>query len=289
MIDTAILPVAGLGTRMLPATKEQPKEMLPVPVRHPRYGLVFKPFLQLVYENLYAAGIRRFIFVVGRGKRSIEDHFTPDWGYADYLESRGKKREAEMLREFYHMIESSTIAWVNQPQPLGFGDAVYRGALLAGDKPFIVHAGDILLYNPGDNSSPILSRLIRLYSEREPDALIVLRRVKDPRHYGVAVVEEKNNGVYVVRSVVEKPEKPPSNLAIAAIYAFHPVITKALKTLKPSKRGEIELTDAIKRLIEWGLRVEAIEATSERFLDIGRPETYLETINTLIKGAEESE
>ncbi|HID40780.1 MAG TPA: hypothetical protein EYP33_01340, partial [Pyrodictium sp.] len=119
MIDTAVIPVAGLGTRMLPATKEQPKEMLPVPMRNSRHGLVFKPFLQLVFEQLYDAGIRRFIFVVGRGKRSIEDHFTPDWGYAHYLEQRGKKREAELLYEFYQRLEDSTLVWVNQPEPRG--------------------------------------------------------------------------------------------------------------------------------------------------------------------------
>ena len=283
MIDTAVIPVAGLGTRMLPATKEQPKEMLPVPVRDPRHGLVFKPFLQLIFEQLYDAGIRKFIFVVGRGKRSIEDHFTPDWGYARYLEQRGKKREAELLYEFYQRLEDSTLVWVNQPEPRGFGDAVYRGSLLAGDQPFLVHAGDITILDTQNMRSKSLRKLLQLYSERKPDALILVRRVKDPRHYGVAIVEPTQaKGIYRVKRVIEKPQKPASNMAIAAIYVFHPVIQKALKTLKPGPRGEVELTDAIQHLIDWGLQVEALEAgNNEEFIDIGRPETYIEATKTL--------
>jgi len=286
VIDTAVIPAAGLGTRMLPATKEQPKEMMPVPIRDPSYGLVFKPFLQLVYEILYDAGIRNFIFVVGRGKRSIEDYFTPDWDYVRYLEARGKRREAEILYSFYRKIESSTIAWVNQPEPRGFGDAVYRGSLLAGDRPFLVHAGDIAIFNTRTLSSHSLRRLLQLYQERSPEVLMIVKRVEDPRHYGVVVVDGRDQGgVYIVRRVVEKPREALSNLAIAAIYVFHPVIQETLRSLQPSASGEVELTDAIQVLIDWGLKVEAIEVDdSEDLIDIGRPEKYLEAVGRLSRG-----
>ena len=280
-IDAAIIPVAGLGTRMLPATKEQPKEMLPVPYRDPRHGLVFKPFLQLVFEQLYHAGIRSFVFVVGRGKRSIEDHFTPDWGYTEYLRGKGKHREAMLLAEFYSMLEDSTIAWVNQPHPRGFGDAVLRGAVLVDDKPFIVHAGDITLLGRSRQHT-YLQKLVRVFEERRPDALLLLKRVSDPSHYGVALVRETDSPhVYRVVRVVEKPREPISNLAITAVYVFTPVIVDALKEIKPGPRGEVELTDAIQVLIEKGMNVEALESVDEQLVDIGRPEAYISAVKLL--------
>lgn len=286
IIDTAIVPVAGLGTRMLPATKEQPKEMLPVPVRDPKYGLVFKPLLQLVFELLYDIGIRNFIFVVGRGKRSIEDYFTPDWGFAHYLEARGKKREAKILSNFYRKVENSIITWVNQPEPRGFGDAVYRGSLLVGDKPFIVHAGDIVLFNTKSMTSYSLKKLIRTYVERRPKALILVRKVSYPQHYGVVIPKEKDTSpdvVYIVKKVIEKPKEPISNLAIMAVYIFDQKIRDALGTLELRELGEVELTEAIQRLIDWSFRVEALEADdNDYFIDIGRPESYLDAIQKLI-------
>jgi UTP--glucose-1-phosphate uridylyltransferase len=265
---------------MLPATKEQPKEMLPVPILTSKYGLVFKPFLQLIYEQLYDVGIRTFIFVVGRGKRSIEDHFTPDWSYVEYLESKGKKREAEILKDFYRRLEKSVIIWVNQPQPLGFGDAVERAAQLVKGS-YVVHAGDITFRDP-KNSEPIhLKELIKVYNNRKPDALIMLHRVPDPHHYGIAEVEEIEGNVYKVIRVMEKPSKPPTNLAIAAIYIFNDMLLEALKKTPPRPYGEKELTDAIQRLIDEGTRVEAIVVDNALFIDIGRPETYINAINTL--------
>lgn len=282
-IDTAIIPVAGLGTRMLPATKEQPKEMLPVPVRDPKYGLVFKPFLQLVFEQLYLAGIRRFIFVVGRGKRIIEDYFTPDWSYAQYLRRRGKHREAAILEDLYHRIEESMLIWVNQPEPRGFGDAVLRGAQATPTDTFIVHAGDIAIL---DNSAPknnTLVELIETYLNRRPTALILTRRVPDPQHYGVAITEPlAPPRLHRVVKVLEKPRNPPTNQAITAIYVFERKIIDALKDLSPRDSGEVELTDAIQHLIDQNQRVEALEARSnEEFIDIGRPEAYIKAIMTL--------
>lgn len=284
MVDTAVIPVAGLGTRMLPATKEQPKEMLPVPIRDPKHGLVFKPFVQIVFEQLYEVGVRNFIFVVGRGKRVIEDYFTPDWGYVMYLEQKGKKREAELLYDFYNKLESSRMVWVNQPEPRGFGDAVYRGGCIVGDRPFIVHAGDIIVMDIHSLKSRSLERLIMLYGKYKPEALLLVKKVKDPRHYGVAVAEllEDNERIYAVRRVVEKPPEPISDMAITAIYVFRPSVVEALRGLKPSQRGEVEVTDAIQALVDGGHPVMALEAPrDEVMIDIGRPETYIEAIKTL--------
>jgi len=288
MIDTAIIPVAGLGTRMLPITKEQPKEMLPVPLKSPKYGLIFVPFVHIIFENLYDAGIRRFIFIVGRGKRSIENYFTPDWNYLEYLESKGKKREANILRDFYNKIQDSQLIWVNQPEPQGFGDAVYRGSLLIGNKPFLVHAGDITLVNICGKAPQYLKILIKAYSEHEFDTLILVRRVEDPRHYGIVLVERQevktSYNLYKVERVIEKPKTPVSNLAIAAVYIFKPVIQKALEKLETelNSNGEIELTDAIQYLIDWGYTVYALEVNKcEKLVDIGRPEEYIRSIQLL--------
>ncbi len=280
-IDTAIIPVAGLGTRMLPATKEQPKEMLPVPIHDPRHGLVFKPFLQLIFEQLFDTGIRRFIFVVGRGKRIIEDHFTPDWSYTEYLRNRGKEREASLLEDFYKKVEASIITWVNQPHPLGFGDAVQRAAQLA-QGPFIVHAGDIAILG----SPNPLAMLIQTYQELQPDALILVREVENPSHYGVVVAAEPKptpDNIIRVKRVIEKPAKPPSKLAITAVYVFTPSILKALEKTPLGPRGEKELTDAIQKLIDSKADVRALVLDSDKykFIDIGRPDAYIDAIGFL--------
>jgi UTP--glucose-1-phosphate uridylyltransferase len=126
MIKKAVIPAAGLGIRLLPATKEQPKEMLPILVENANGRLHLKPFLQIVFEQLYDSGLREVCFVVGRGKRSIEDHFTIDKNFMEYLKIRTKNEHLDSLAGFYEKVGNSTIAFASQPQPLGLGDAVYR-------------------------------------------------------------------------------------------------------------------------------------------------------------------
>ena len=195
-----IIPAAGKGTRLLPATKEQPKEMLPLFARASGGQVCLKPLLQLVFEQLYDIGFREFYFIIGREKRAIEDHFTPDSSYVDMLKQRKKNELADELRNFYQKIENSTIVWVNQPEPKGFGDAVLKAATFARDEPVFVHAGDTYIISDHDQH---LRTLTKSHNELNAIATCMLQEIEDPRQYGVADVEREDRG-YRVKKVVEK-------------------------------------------------------------------------------------
>ena len=271
-VRKAVITAAGLGTRLLPYTKELPKEMLPLFARCAHGALCLKPVLQLIFEQLYDYGVREFCFVVGRGKRAIEDFFTRDSNFLKYLYARDKHVLAQDLDEFYRRVESSTITFVNQPEPRGFGDAVYRARFFVGDEPFIVHAGDDFILSENANH---FTRLVRVFEEMNAEAVLLVERVENPKRYGVIKGVEVYPRVYRVVDIVEKPEKPLSNIATIAIYIFTPRIFKALEKVTPDQSGEIQLTNAIKLLIEEGYPVYAVELLpSEKRLDVGTPESY---------------
>ncbi len=163
-IDTAVIPAAGLGTRLLPYTKGIPKEMLPIIVKEVDEVLV-KPALQYIFEALYDSGIRKYYFIVGKGKRVIEDYFTPDYQYVEFLENLGKEELASVLKRFYERIENSEIIMVNQPLPRGFGDAVLKTKSFMTSNVFIVHAGDDIIY---PNHVENIKNLLRHYEEHRP-------------------------------------------------------------------------------------------------------------------------
>ena len=142
MIRKVVIPAAGLGTRLFPATKEQPKEMLPIFSTTANGDVSVKPVVQMVFEQLYDAGLREFCYVVGRGKRGIEDHFTPDSNCIRLLEGMGKNGQATDLEDFYEKLRTSTIMWVNQPEPKGFGNAVLMAQPFVQNERCLVHAGD---------------------------------------------------------------------------------------------------------------------------------------------------
>ena len=269
----AIIPAAGLGTRLLPATKEQPKEMLPVLAKEKSGRLLLKPFLQIIFEQLYDEGFREICFVVGRGKRSIEDHFTIDENFVEYLKSKNKTMCLEALASFYERVRNSNIVFANQDRPLGFADAVNKARIFCMNEDFLVHAGDDLILS---KAQPI-RRLVSVFDERKADAVFFVQKVEDPRKYGVVVGEKITRLVYHVRHVVEKPSKPPSKLAVAAVYAFRSRIFEAIEMVKPGKNNEIQLTDAIQTLIDRYDSVYAVELdTSERRIEIGDPYSYRE-------------
>jgi len=275
-VKKVVITAAGLGTRLLSATKEMPKEMLPLFATARNGDLSLKPVLQLIFEQLYEVGFREFCFVVGRGKRSIEDHFTPDYGYVELLRRRGKEGLAIELEEFYNKVESSVIAWVNQPEPRGFGDAVLRAEPFVGDEPFLVHAGDTYIISQGNSH---INRLLQAYEVRRPSATLILKEVPRLRKlYGCAEVEV-DGPVMKVKRVIEKPEEPPSNLAIMPVYVFEPEIFDALKRTGPGVGGEVQLTDAIQKLIDSQKPVEAIKMREDEVrLDVGTPDTYWEAL-----------
>ena len=268
----AVIPVAGLGTRLLTATKVQPKEMLPVFALEGG-ELCVKPLVQLVFEQLFDFGIREFCFVVGRGKRAIEDHFTPDGDYLKRLSSP-KAAIGSALKQFYRRVDAAKIVWVSQPFPLGFGHAVLQARVVVGDEAFLVHAGDAYVYCHD------FGHLRRLQSsfERGAECSLALRSVPDPRQYGVAT-GKASGGFVDVDGIVEKPKAPKSKLAVTPVYLFRKSIFGAIKEAGPGVAGELQLTDGIQRLLKGGKRVVGVELMrDESWIDIGTPATYWEAL-----------
>jgi len=277
MLRKIVIPSAGLGTRLFPATKEQPKEMLPIFSKTLSGNVAVKPLLQMVFEQLYDAGFREFCFIVGRGKRSIEDHFTPDHNSIGMLQIMGKSGQAAELDGFYGKLKTSRILWVNQPEPKGFGSAVLMAQPFVQNEHCLVHAGDTcIISEDADHINDLMSTFERFRA----DAVFLVQEIDNPKQYGVIEAEEMEEGICRVRAAVEKPEKPRSNLAIMPIYIFRSVIFKALEEISPDKRGEIQLTDAIQRLVEWDLKVYAVKLSQNHVkLDIGSPESYWEALS----------
>ena len=280
MIRKVVIPSAGLGTRLLPATKEQPKEMLPIFAKSNDGELCLKPLLQIVFENLYDVGLREFGFITGRGKRSVEDYFTIDSGFVELLKNGNKLGLAKELDAFYEKVGSSHIAFINQPKPRGFGDAVHRAKMFTGTEAFLVHAGDDLIIS---KKNQYLQNLISAFEEHKASAVLCAEKVRDPRKYGVIIGDKVANNLYQVRRVVEKPSTPPSNIAVVAVYAFSSSIYQAIEETPPDANGEVQLTNAIQKLIDQKHSVYAVELSSEeKRLDIGTPQSYLEALNLVV-------
>ena len=282
MIKKAVIPAAGLGTRLLPITKELPKEMLPIVAVTKNGKLCMKPMLQAIFEQLYDVYFREFAFIVGKGKRAIEDHFSPDEDFVQYLEDRNRKDSAEELQDFYRKINESNVVFINQPKPRGFGDAVGRAALFTGSERFLMQAGDDLVISKDNNH---LRRATETFEEYDADTLFLVEEVQDPRNYGVVTGKEIKPGVLQVESIVEKPQKPQSNLAIVALYLFKPIIYKAINEVKPDKNGEIQLAEALQLLIKWNCKVFGLKlGSNEKRIDIGTAESYLEMLKSTVIG-----
>ena len=273
----AIIPAAGLGTRLLPATKEQPKEMLSLFVQSSNGETCIKPLLQIVFEQLYEEKFRKFCFITGRTKRSIEDHFTPDFNYLNYLSQHDKHTFAKELKNFYDMLEESTIFWVNQHGPRGFGDAVLcASSFILNGEDFLVYAGDNYIISP---KKKYLHKLVNTHKELKSDATFIVDEVEDPRQFGVMVGETLGDGVFKVNRVIEKPKEPPSKMAMCAVYVFNSKIFEAITNLKPDATGEIQLTDAVQRLINYGSKVHAVQLGSDEIrIDIGSPIAYRQAL-----------
>ena len=281
VIRKVIIPAAGLGTRLFPATKEQPKEMLPIFSTTKHGDMMVKPVVQLVFEQVYDAGLREFCYVVGRGKRGIEDHFTPDANCIRTLEGMGKNGQVSDLEQFYHKLDTSIIMWVNQPEPKGFGNAVLMAQPFIQNESCLVHAGDSAIIS---KDMDYLKKLLNTFEHFKADAAFLVLEIKNPKQYGIVEGEEVESGIIKVKRVVEKPEKPATNLAIMAMYVFSPIIFKALETTKPGRNGEIQLTDAIQKLIDWELKVYAVKLDNGySHMDIGSPERYWEALELSYK------
>lgn len=268
MIDTAVIPVAGLGTRLLTLTKNNPKEMVPIFAKSFN-EITLRPLIEQIFLQLYDSGIRNFFFIVGKNKRSIEDHFTPEINY------QGLKKKDQnyinLLKDFYDKIEKSNIIWINQNSPRGFGAAVLNAKRVVGSKSFIVHAGDAFVRN---NSNHI-EKLIKTFEKNKPEIIFYVKEIKKPKSYGIVKINKINSHNFKVLDIEEKPKKPKSNLAVMPIYIFKPSIFDVLLKTKPGVGKEIQLTDAIQKMIKNKKNVEAIKFLGKNdCIDIGTPENY---------------
>ncbi len=240
-VRKAVFPAAGLGTRFLPATKAQPKEMLP---------LVDKPIIQYGVEEALHSGIQNIIIVTGRGKSAIEDHFDVSFELENLLESRGKKELLEIVRNVSDMIN---VSYIRQKEALGLGHAVLRARELVGEEPFATVLADDVI----DSEIPCLRQLLDIYEFFSAPVLAVMEVAKDQiSHYGVVDADPvSHNGhkdrLYRIRDLVEKPKasEAPSNLAIIGRYVLTPEIFTSISAIEPGAGGEIQLTDALKHLL----------------------------------------
>jgi len=278
-VTKVVITSAGKGTRLLPFTKEMPKEMMPIFSNIGKKKIVL-PLLQYVYEQLFSMNFRDYCFVVGREKRSIEDHFTPHESYLRDLKGDYKKT----MNLFYKKLDKSHLVWINQNKPLGFGDAVKRSERYVGKEDFIVHAGDVTILS--ENKHPVL-RLMKV-AEQHPDAKAILlcKKVKDLKRYGVPTVEKLSNSLFSVKEVIEKPDKPKSEFGILPLYYFKTEIFSSLKKIKPGKGQEFQLTDAIQNLIQEKYKVLAIPLNkNEEEIDVGTVESYKTAQNITFRKA----
>lgn len=263
-----VITAAGRGTRLLPATKEIPKEMLPIFYRSEN-EIRTVPVLQIIYEQLWENNIRNFCIVVGREKRAIEDHFTVHRDFLREIEIKYKKT----ITDFYQKLDKSSIMWINQNEPKGFGDAVKICETFVGDDDFLVHGGDVSIFSK--NINPI-SRLLKTAQQNpEASAILLCKKVKDTSRYGVPTISKISNNLFNVTGVEEKPVTPKSNFAIMPIYFFKSEIIKSLKKIKPGKGNEFQLTDAIQHLILNNKKVLCIPLNSNELeIDVGTSNSY---------------
>ena len=235
-IRKAVIPAAGLGTRFLPATKAQPKEMLPI---------VDKPTLQYIIEECIESGIEEILIITGRNKKSIEDHFDKNIELEMELEKSGKQEMLEMVRNISDM---ANIHFIRQKEPKGLGHAIYCSKTFVGNEPFAVLLGDDIVYN---EEKPCLKQILECYNEYKTSILGVQKVPRENiNKYGIVEAKHIEDRVYKVKGLIEKPNmnQTNSNIAILGRYIITPRIFEILENLEPGKGGEIQLTDALLKL-----------------------------------------
>jgi UTP--glucose-1-phosphate uridylyltransferase len=264
-VRKAVFPAAGLGTRFLPATKAQPKEMLP---------LVDKPIIQYGVEEALSSGVDNIILVTGRGKNAIEDHFDVSVELETFLEARGKTDLLNEIRKISNLINFS---YVRQGEPLGLGHAVLVTRTLVGPEPFAVILGDDVI----DANPPALRQMIDVFEELGGPVLAIEEVPReDVSAYGIIDAEEVRPGVYQIRDLVEKPprDEAPSNLAIIGRYVLTPDIFPALEETAKDRTGEIQLTNGLRRLLKsrpiYGCRIDGVRHDTGNKLGFLRAVVY---------------
>jgi len=259
-VRKAVIPAAGLGTRFLPATKAQPKEMLPI---------VDKPTIQYIVEEAVAAGIEDIIIISGRGKRAVEDHFDKSYELENMLKQKNKMAMLEVVENISKL---ANIYYVRQKEPKGLGHAIYRAKSFIGNEPFAVMLGDDIVRS----EVPCIGQMINKYNEFG-NSVIGLQKVDiaDVSSYGVIGGEQVADRLYNIKEMVEKPavEDAPSDLAIMGRYIINPEIFGCIERTKPGKNDEIQLTDALAMLLE-NQKIYGYEFKGKRY-DVGNKLGFL--------------
>jgi len=271
-VRKAVIPAAGLGTRFLPATKAQPKEMLPI---------VDKPTIQYIVEEAVASGIEEILIVTGRGKRAIEDHFDKSYELEDILRRKGEEELLSLVKDISNLVD---LNYVRQKEPKGLGHAIYCARSFIDNEPFAVLLGDDIV----DSEVPCLKQLIDVYDKYKTPVLGVQHvPAQDVSKYGIIDGVMTEERIYRVLDLVEKPEtdKAPSNIAILGRYIISPEIFRYLENATPGKGGEIQLTDALKELLKTG-DMYAYDFIGKRY-DVGHKLGFLEaTVEFALKREE---
>lgn len=260
-VRKAVIPAAGLGTRFLPATKAQPKEMLPI---------VDKPTIQYIIEEAVASGIEDILIVTGRGKRAIEDHFDKSYELEDILKRKGEDDLLSLVQDIANM---ANVNYIRQKEPKGLGHAIYCARSFIDNEPFAVLLGDNIV----DSDVPCLKQLIDVYKIYNKTVLGVQQVAEeDVPKYGIIKCEEIGSHIYSVKDMMEKPDrdKAPSNIAILGRYIITPEIFDYLEDAEPGKGGEIQLTDALRKLLFSG-SVYAYDFSGKHY-DVGNKLGFLE-------------
>ena len=278
-MKTAVITNGGLGTRMLTFTKGNPKTMLPLYTKsNDNYTKsFFKPLIEVIFENLYDQGFRKFCFIVGqKTQKSIIEHMLPDAKFINLLKNRNFPEDKifiETLSKFYTKINNSKIKWIIQPTPAGFGDALLKSQKFVGNDDFLLHAGDT--YFP---EYEFLEDFIQKHkNSKNASASVLVKKMKNLKGYGIAQVKKQDNENIII-GVEEKPKKPRSNLAILPVYIFNSNIFKALKNTSKGYKSELQVTDAIMTLINKKEKVLGFNYGNKKWFDIGSPDNYFNAL-----------
>ena len=283
-MKTAVITTAGLGTRLLTATKASPKTLLPLYDRsfdrNPEPLL--RPLIEIIFENLYDNGFRRFCFIVGtKNRKSILNHVVPDQEYIKLLKKRNNqfdKRFVKALEKFYKKFEKCEIKWISQNSPMGFGHALLASKKFVGNKPFLLHAGDA--YFP-DYS--FLNDFIKSSQyDKKITTTLLLQYKKSLSGFGIAQIK-KSVPLDIVFHVAEKPKKPQSNLVILPVYILKPNIFAALEKTSLGHNNELQVTDAISTLMNWNHKVTSYNFRNNKWFDIGTAREYFHALNYSFK------
>lgn len=273
MIETCLFPAAGYGTRFLPATKAMPKEMLPI---------LTKPLIQYGVEEALDAGCRTMAIVTGRGKRSIEDHFDISYELEHQIKDTSKEK---LLKEIRNIMETATFSYTRQKEMRGLGHAILTGETLVGKNPFSVILADDLCYSENEG---VLTQMMRIY-EKYRCSVVAIEEVdsNEVHKYGIIEADRLEDGIYKVKSMIEKPNKDetPSNLAIIGRYILTPDIFNILRMTKPGINGELQITDALLEQAKLG-RVIGYKFKGIRY-DCGSIDGFVKATNDFYKRSQQ--